>query len=100
MTQYKLLIAAIWFSVVCVLASLGMIGWAAADKVTITDMTLERSHPILEILLYSKAGIPAGYVDSTTREDATEMCNALIAHQSKHYATPISKSRCIIRVAE
>jgi hypothetical protein len=56
--------------------------------------------PILEILLYSQRGIPAGYVDSTTRDDATNICNALIASQSKHYATPVSRSRCIIRVQE
>lgn len=71
---------------------------AGRARPVISDMTLQK--PIVEVLLYSGVGIPAGYVDSTTREDATELCNALIASQSKMYETPISKSRCIIRIAE
>lgn len=56
--------------------------------------------PILVIALHNAPGIPEGWIDSTTREDATEICNKLIANQSKEYATPISRSRCIIKVQE
>jgi len=55
---------------------------------------------ILVIALYAGPGIPLGWIDSTTREDATEICNKLIANMSHEYATPIAKSRCIIKVQE
>jgi hypothetical protein len=53
---------------------------------------------ILVIVLYSGPGIPDGWIDSTTREDATKICNQLIATQSAAYATPISRARCIMQV--
>ncbi len=53
---------------------------------------------ILVIVLYSGSGIPPGWEDSTTRPEATEICNNLIATMSKEYATPIARSRCIIKV--
>ncbi len=55
---------------------------------------------ILVIALYNGPGIPEGWIDSTTREDATIICNLLIANQSKEYANAISRSRCIIKVRE
>lgn len=55
---------------------------------------------ILVIALYASPGIPPGWIDSTTREDATEICNKLIATISKEYVTSIAKSRCIIKVQE
>lgn len=55
---------------------------------------------ILVIALYNGPGIPEGWIDSTTREDATKICNELIANQSKEYANAISRSRCIIKVKE
>ena len=55
---------------------------------------------ILVIALYSGPGIPPGWIDSTTREDATKICNQLIAQMSPEYATPIARSRCIIKVDE
>lgn len=55
---------------------------------------------ILAIVLYNGHGVPAGWHDSTTRADATAVCNQLIATQSKLYATPMSRSRCIIQVKE
>lgn len=55
---------------------------------------------ILVIVLYSGLGIPPGWIDSTTREDATKICNELIATMSPEYATPIARSRCIIKVQE
>lgn len=54
---------------------------------------------ILVIALYAGPGIPPGWEDSTTREDATEICNKMIAQMSPEYATPIARSRCIIQVA-
>jgi hypothetical protein len=57
------------------------------------------SPPITVIALYNGDGIPPGWIDSTTREDATDICNKLIASQSKEYANAISRSRCIIQVA-
>jgi hypothetical protein len=73
---------------------------SAAFAAEVTHMTLEREKPILVILLASEPGIPAGYLDASIRPDATEMCNHLIATQSKLYATPVSKSRCIIKVQQ
>ena len=55
---------------------------------------------ILEVLLYNGQGIPKGYIDSTTRPDATSLCNKLIETQSKLYGNAISRSRCIIKVQE
>jgi hypothetical protein len=54
---------------------------------------------ILVIALYNGPGIPEGWIDSTTREDATYICNLLIATMSAEYANPIARSRCIIQVA-
>lgn len=53
---------------------------------------------ITVIALYKGPGIPEGWIDSTTREDATRICNELIANQSREYANAISRSRCIIQV--
>lgn len=55
---------------------------------------------IFVIALYAGPGIPLGWIDSTTREDATKICNQLIAQMSPEYATPIARSRCIIKVQE
>lgn len=55
---------------------------------------------ILVIALYNGPGIPAGWIDSTTREDATEICNKLIANMSPEYSNAIARSRCIIKVQE
>lgn len=60
----------------------------------------EKKGTILVMLLASTPGIPDGYLDASTRPDATRMCNELIASQSKAYSTPISRSRCIIKVQE
>lgn len=68
------------------------------DKMTITDSVL---NPVITVMvLYNGPGVPAGWADSTTRPDATALCNELIATQSKEYATPASRSRCIIQVQE
>jgi hypothetical protein len=56
------------------------------------------SPTILVIALYNGPGIPEGWLDSTTRDDATDICNKLIANMSKQYANAIAKSRCIIQV--
>lgn len=70
----------------------------AAQKPVIRDNAL--SPAITVIALYNGRGVPAGWQDSTTRPDATEICNKLIENQSKEYATPYSRSRCIIQVQE
>jgi hypothetical protein len=75
---------------------------------SIKDMTLDLEleegaytlPPITVIVLSNKPGVPEGWMDSTTREDATAICNDLIATQSKLYANAISRSRCIMQVQE
>lgn len=58
-------------------------------------------NPVITVMvLYGGPGVPAGWADSTTRPDATELCNYLIATQSKEDASPISRSRCIFQVQE
>lgn len=69
----------------------------AAEKPAVTHSTLPM---ITVIALYNGHGIPPGWIDSTTRIDATEVCNQLIASQSKFYSNAISHSRCIIQVHE
>jgi hypothetical protein len=70
-----------------------------AQKVTVTGMTLAKP-TITVIVLHNKRGIPEGWIDSTTRPDATDICNKLIETQSKQYANAISRSRCILQVQE
>ena len=70
----------------------------AAEKPTIADKAY--GPPITVMVLYNGPGVPAGWADSTTRPDATDLCNKLIASQSKQDATPTSRSRCIIQVQE
>lgn len=68
------------------------------DKLTLSDITME---PLITVMvLYNKPGVPDGWYDSTTRPDATDLCNYLIATQSPEYATPVSRSRCIFQVQE
>lgn len=55
---------------------------------------------ILVIVLFNGPGIPEGWIDSSTRDDATAICNELIRTMSPEYATPIARSRCIIKVEE
>lgn len=79
---------------------IGFIMAATIGYVGHNAFAAEKQKPILVILLASEPGIPAGYLDASTRPDATNMCNVLIASQSKDYSTPVSKSRCIIKVQE
>lgn len=68
----------------------------AVEAPAISDTTLS---PVITVMvLYSGDGIPEGWLDSTTRPDATDLCNKLIATQSKEFSTPVSRSRCIIKV--
>jgi hypothetical protein len=76
---------------------------AAVYAATITDYTMTPSaaeKPIIAIILYNQPGVPDGWIDSTTRPDATDICNHMIATQSKFYANAISKSRCLVKVQE
>jgi hypothetical protein len=90
----------LFWTILAMLGLLLVIWTPSLFSAEVTHMTLEKEKPILVILLASEPGIPAGYLDASTRPDATEMCNHLIATQSKSYATPVSRSRCIIKVQE
>lgn len=66
-----------------------------SDKLHIAEQ------PVITVMvLYNGPGVPGGWADSTTRPDATTLCNYLIATQSAEDATPASKSRCIFQVED
>jgi hypothetical protein len=64
------------------------------------EKRLDNEKSIMIISIYNGPGIPEGWIDSTTRPDATDICNQLIANQPKQYANAISRSRCLIKVQE